>query len=158
LSSAIELCRNLERVETRQGHSRSIVAGDLNMNPFETGVMFNHAFNATSTRAVAERETRAVQRVRYSFFYNPMWGCFGDRTPGAAGSFYRSAGEAVNYHWNVYDQVLLRPAVMDGLEEVRILDHDGQESLLTANGIPDSTNGSDHLPLFFRLNWDTIRS
>ena len=75
-----------------------------------------------------------------------------------SGSFYRSAGEAVNYHWNIYDQVLLRPAVMDALEEVRILDHDGTETLLTTNGIPDTVTGSDHLPVYFRLNWDRIRS
>lgn len=158
LSSAIEFSRDIARQETLRSHTRTVVAGDLNMNPFEKGVMFNHAFNATSTRSVAEQESRSVRRVEYPLFYNPMWSCFGDRTKGAPGSFYRSAGEAVNYHWNIYDQVLLRPAVMNALGTVRILDLDGQESLLTANGIPDTTKGSDHLPLYFRLNWDQIRS
>ncbi len=158
LSSAIAFCRDIERQESLRGHARTVVAGDLNMNPFERGVMFNHAFNATATRSIAERETRSVQHVGYPLFYNPMWGCFGDRTRGAPGSFYRSAGEAVNYHWNIYDQVLVRPALTDALGSVRILDHDGQESLLTANGLPDKQNGSDHLPLYFRLNWDRIRS
>lgn len=41
---------------------------------------------------------------------------------------------------------------MDGLEDLRILDHDGVESLLTKNGLPDSENGSDHLPILFRLS------
>ena len=54
--------------------------------------------------------------------------------------------------WEMFDQVLLRPSLMDGLEDLRILDHDGVESLLTKNGLPDSENGSDHLLILFRLS------
>jgi hypothetical protein len=42
---------------------------------------------------------------------------------------------------------------MNALTEVRILDHDGHETLLTANGLPDAANASDHLPLFVRLRF-----
>jgi hypothetical protein len=42
--------------------------------------------------------------------------------------------------------------MMDALEELRILDTDGTSSLLSANGLPDGVDGSDHLPLLFRLS------
>jgi hypothetical protein len=59
----------------------------------------------------------------------------------------------LNYFWAIYDQVLLRPSLAPALTEVSILDHDGQESLLTANGLPDIANASDHLPLLVRLRF-----
>lgn len=157
LNAAIELSTDIRRGEQIAGHDRTILVGDLNMNPFEPGVAMNRALNATSTQQVADWETRKVQRREYPFFYNPMWGSFGDRTAGPPGSYYRSAAQAINYAWNIYDQVLLRPSVMDALEEVRLLDTDGQETLLTRNGLPDATGGSDHLPLYFRLDLDKIR-
>jgi hypothetical protein len=47
----------------------------------------------------------------------------------------------------------MRPALAGHLTELSVLDSDGTESLLTVNGIPDATNGSDHLPLLFRFDW-----
>ena len=156
LNAAIELSTDIRRAEQDAGHDRTILVGDLNMNPFEPGVAMNRALNATSTRQVAGWETRTVQRREYPLFYNPMWGSFGDRTPGPPGSYYRAASQAVNYTWNIYDQVLLRPGVMAALEEVRLLDSDGERTLLTRNGLPDAETGSDHLPLYFRLDLDKI--
>ncbi len=157
LNASIELSNDIRAQESTRCHDRTILVGDLNMNPFEPGITMTQGLNATSTQQVAERETRTVQRRKYPMFYNPMWGTFGDRTPGPPGTYYRSAGQAINYHWNVYDQLLLRPSVMAMLEDLRILDSDGEQSLLTANNLPDDTAGSDHLPLYFQLNWDKLR-
>jgi len=157
-NAAIELNRDILDCEARAGHARTILLGDLNMNPFETGVATNQGFNATSTKHVAQMETRTVQRRKYPLFYNPMWSMFGDRTPGPPGSYYRASGEAISYRWNIYDQVLLRPKLMEALDELRFLDSDGVESLLTVSGIPNRKYASDHLPLFFSLNLDAIRS
>ncbi len=33
------------------------------------------------------------------------------------------------------------------LEDLRVLDSDGEQSLLTENNLPDDNAGSDHLPL-----------
>jgi hypothetical protein len=41
---------------------------------------------------------------------------------------------------------------MDSLTELRILDGDGQASLLTERGRPRSATASDHLPILFRLD------
>ncbi len=134
------------------GHQRTVLVGDLNMNPFDLGMVGAQALNAVMTRDLARSEGRVVAGRSYRFFYNPMWGCFGDRTPGPAGTFFYSASNPRSYYWHLFDQVLLRPALMDALVELRILEDDGQESLLTDRRRPRSSEASDHLPVLFRLD------
>ena len=81
-----------------------------------------------------------------------MWGQFGDRTDGPPGTFYHLAPPPESHVWNIYDQVLLRPSMMDKLEVVEVLSSDGTESLLTTSGLPSEMACSDHLPLLVRLN------
>src|ERR1035441_2273436 len=45
-----ELRRTIAEVETLVGHSQTILAGDLNMNPFEAGVVAANGLNATMVR------------------------------------------------------------------------------------------------------------
>lgn len=147
------LAADLAAVENQRAHSRTVVVGDLNMNPFESGVAGADALHAVSARAVAERQERVIQGRSYRMFYNPMWSFLGDRTPGPPGTYYRGAAEAVNYFWNTYDQVLVRPGLIDRMTDLVVLDTDGVESLLTRRGLPARRTVSDHLPLFFRLDW-----
>jgi hypothetical protein len=129
-----------------------MLVGDLNMNPFEAGVVGAHGLHAVMTRADARRVERSIQGVAYRFFYNPMWGHFGDRSAGPPGTYYLKASKPINYFWNIYDQVLLRPALLESLTSLEIVDSDGSNSLVTENGVPDSERGSDHLPILFRLD------
>lgn len=147
------LAADVRQVERREGHGRTVVVGDLNVNPFEVPVVWAGGLHGLMTRDLARREARDVRGREYPLFYNPMWGVFGDRTAGPGGTYYRSAAASVNSFWNACDQVLLRPAVMDQLGGLRVLDSDGSDTLLTPDGRPDATNGSDHLPLLFRLDW-----
>jgi len=123
------------------------------MNPFDPAVVSAHGLHGMMTKTVARRGSREVQMKAYPFFYNPMWGRFGDRTHGPPGTFYLGASKPVNYYWNIYDQILLRPGLMESLREVTILDTDGSESLLTPSGLPHTGTGSDHLPLLFRMDF-----
>jgi hypothetical protein len=148
---ATVLYHDIVRAENKVKHQRTVLVGDLNMNPFDPGMVGSHAFNAVMTTEIAEKEERTIAGREYRFFYNPMWGFFGDRTPGPAGTYYHSASKPINYYWNMFDQILLRPELIGLLDEVRILDSDGQESLLTRHGRPRSGDVSDHLPILFRL-------
>jgi hypothetical protein len=139
------------RVEDVVGHQRTVLVGDLNLNPFDLGLVGAQALNAVMVRDLARAEERTVAGRTYRFFYNPMWGCFGDRTAGPPGTYFYQASSPRNYYWNLFDQVLLRPELMDSLDDLRILDSDGQESFLTGRGRPRSTDISDHLPILFRL-------
>lgn len=151
--AARTLAADIDQNEDRRKHQRSVLVGDLNMNPFEEGVAGAGHLHGVMARTVAASEERSVHGRPYRMFYNPMWGLLGDRTPGPPGTYYRSAAEAVNYYWNTYDQVLVRPELADRLTGPEVLVTDGVTSLLTVNGLPDRTTGSDHLPLVFRLDW-----
>jgi hypothetical protein len=141
----------IREIENDVGHMRTVFVGDLNLNPFDDGIVGGHGFHAVMTRSKALEEVRDVNGEPSPFFYNPMWGFFGDRTPGPPGTYYHSSTDPINYFWNIYDQVLVRPGLIELLHDLSILDHDGSESLLTANGMPARANCSDHLPLLFRL-------
>ncbi len=138
--------------ENLVGHQRTLLVGDFNLNPFDVGIVGAQGLNAVMTRQIAAAGTRQVSGRRYRYFYNPMWACFGDRTPGPAGTYYYSGARPIAYHWNMFDQLLLRPALVDLLLDLRILDTDGQETLLTSSGRPNAGGASDHLPILFRLD------
>jgi hypothetical protein len=147
-----ELARQIRQEEGQVWENRTILVGDFNMNPFDHGITGAQGFHGVMTLDVARRWKREIKGRSYRFFYNPMWGLFGDRTHGPPGTFYLSASKPVNYFWNMYDQVMLRPAVAEKLSDVRIIDHDGVDSLLTKFNLPDRTLGSDHLPVLFELD------
>ncbi len=150
----VHLAQTIDEVETSEGHQRTIVLGDLNMNPFETGMVIAGGLHAVMSRRVAARQTRTVQRQKYKFFYNPMWNYLGDNGE-TCGTFYFEAGEHLCYYWNVFDQVLLRPDLLDGFapENVRIPTSIHGYSLLQEDGRPDKETVSDHLPVTLELNF-----
>jgi hypothetical protein len=134
---------------------RTLLVGDFNMNPFEPGLVAAAGLNAVMSRQVAARTTRTVQGREYRFFYNPMWGCFGDGRSHTAGSYFYDSGEHVNYFWNVFDQVLIQPelAIDFSNDQLKILTSSGGRSLVRQDGRPDDENSSDHLPLVFELTF-----
>jgi hypothetical protein len=149
-----KIIREIESTENVVGHSRTIVVGDFNMNPFETGVISAGGLNSVMTRQIAERRSRTVQNKKYQFFYNPMWNHFGEDTPGPPGTYYYSGSEPKNYYWNMFDQVLIRPDLMDRFNnrQLCIVHSIGGESLLTSGGLPNRRKASDHLPIKFVLD------
>jgi len=153
----IRLAETIRAAEATVGHENTIVIGDLNMSPFEPGVVSARGLHAALARDIALRGTRTVQREEYPFFYNPMWGHFGDLASSPPGTYYRKESEHVAYFWYVFDQVLLRPSLLDSFEhdnvEVisEIVPGDKSTSLLSESGIPNTDVGSDHLPLVVGL-------
>ena len=146
-----ELSQQIRAEEERRGHARTILVGDLNMNPFEDGLVQANGLHAVMTRATAEEGSRRVQGRDYPFFYNPMWGFFGDRTPGPPGTFYYRRNGHLSYEWNILDQVLVRPEVLPFFDDVAIVTKIGETELIAASGRPDRKTASDHLPIVFRL-------
>jgi hypothetical protein len=144
----------IDQVEETLKTRRTIVIGDMNLNPFDDGLVSSQAFHAVMFKERARRERRQVRGVERRYFYNPMWGLFGDRTAGPPGTYHYSKSSSIVYYWNMFDQLLLRPQLMDDLHDVRILEQDGVESLLDSKGRPNRLTASDHLPVFFRLRLD----
>ncbi len=144
-------------------HDRTLVVGDLNMNPFETGMVSAEGLNAVMSREVAGAGHRQIDSVDHPFFYNPMWSHFGDSThdlfpPGSdqhepPGTCYYSSSRSKWFFWNMFDQVLVRPSLLPYFQptRLRILVTDGTTPLITDRGRPDRSAVSDHLPLLFQL-------
>lgn len=149
-----ELIRLIDEAEERVGHKRTVLVGDLNMNPFEAGIVAASGLYAVMTRGIAEKKKRTVQSKQYQYFYNPMWGHFGDVTEEPAGTYYYKRAELKVLFWNMYDQVLIRPDLFPHFhsEELKILSGYQSQSFLSTEGIPDRAVASDHLPLLFKLN------
>jgi hypothetical protein len=139
-------------VEKEIGHSRTILVGDLNMNPFDRGLAGTIGLQAVMSQEVAKGENREINEEKYPYFYNPMWSLFGDLTPGPPGTYYYDKRERyLRYYWHMFDQVLIRPSLLDRFSsgDLKILTSIGNLSLMSpTNGRPSL---SDHLPIFFKL-------
>lgn len=119
---APDVAREIRQAEQEAGHTRTLLMGDLNMNPFDPGVAGANALNGVMTRSIAARRQRTVQHKDHPFFYNPMWACFGDRTSGPPGTYYHRGSSPSGFYWNVLDQALIRPSIMWSLVNVEVLD------------------------------------
>src|SRR5262249_32918619 len=139
-----ELSRRIAVEEDRIGHRRTVLVGDFNMNPFESGLVAAGGLNSVMSRRIAARLVRTVQGREYRFFYNPMWAHFGDARSDTAGSYFYDSAEHVNYFWNVFDQVLLRPELAERFDgnQLRVLTSVGATSLVRADGRPDDAGSS----------------
>ena len=147
------IARQLEEVEIQAGHSRTVLVGDLNVNPFQHGAVSAAGLHGVMTRETALRGTRKVEGRPYKFFYNPMWSLLGDASKGPAGTYYYGKGSYIVYYWHMFDQVLIRPELLDSFrnEDLAIIDNDGEMPLVNKKGRPDRASGSDHLPIIFKL-------
>lgn len=148
------ISQEIESAEIKVGHENTIVIGDLNQNPFERGLMTARGFNATMSAHIASKKHRTVKGNSYKFFYNPMWGLIGDYNGDPPGTYYYNSSSHVNYYWNTFDQVLMRPQLIEyfNIQELKILSTYGSKSMLKSSNYPDKKNISDHLPILFKLN------
>jgi hypothetical protein len=84
-----------------------------------------------------------------------MWGHLGDVVSQTAGSYFYDNAEHVNYFWNMFDQVLIRPELVSRFDsdQLRIITSVGHRSLVRPDGRPDGATYSDHLPIIFELEF-----
>lgn len=60
-TGAQRFAQTIQETEREAGHNRTVVVGDLNMNPFDDGVAGSSALHGVMTKDIARRETRMVQ-------------------------------------------------------------------------------------------------
>ena len=85
---ATKLGKIIREKETELGHRNTIIIGDLNMDPFEPGIIAARGVHAISDKAIARRIYRQVDGENISFFYNPMWNYLGDENANPPGTYY----------------------------------------------------------------------
>jgi hypothetical protein len=148
--------KEITRLENECGHKNTVLVGDFNMNPFEDGMVEVDAFNAVMSVDIAKKGSRRYLGRVYEYFYNPMWGHFGDISNSPSGTYFYSASDYKNkYYWNIFDQVLVRPEIIDNfdLNSLSIIESFGNErkiNLLTRHR-SIKIDKSDHLPLYFTI-------
>ncbi len=65
---ATRVAEAIREAESLAGHSRTLILGDVNMNPFEPGVVSSEGLHAVMDRKIALRRSRIVQGRRRDFF------------------------------------------------------------------------------------------
>jgi hypothetical protein len=102
---AVRLAQKIAECEKDLNHRRTVVVGDLNMNPFEKGVIGCDGLHAVMTRSIAAKQSRIVDATERHFFYNPMRRFFGERSGGPPGTyFFANSGRTHSFFWNIFDQ------------------------------------------------------
>lgn len=151
---SVRLSQAINEAELRIGHERTIVIGDFNMNPFEDGLVSADGLHAVMDRNIALKGQRIVQGETRKYFYNPMWSLLGDLSNGPPGTYHYSSSGQVCFFWNAFDQVLLRPSLLEYFSDnsLEVITGFNDTNLLSATGKPDKTNFSDHLPICINLN------
>ena len=151
---ARRVAKEILRIEERATHTRTVVFGDFNMNPFEPGMTAHDSFHAVMDRRIAEQKSRVWKGETSQFFYNPMWKLMGDSSTPALGTHFFRKGGLVEYFWHTLDQVLIRPSLLPFVrdEDVRIVRKLGTNELLNDKSPFIRTEHSDHLPITFKLN------
>lgn len=146
-----ELKRDIEDVEKKLKQNNTVIVGDFNVNPFEEAVVSASGLHSINSKRDAKRYSRKIYERDYSMFYNPMWQLLGDKKL-PAGSYYYNSSSYINYFWNIFDQVVIRPNLIENFNEEKlvIIDKVRDYNLLDKNNKPDK-NISDHLPIFFEI-------
>jgi len=146
----VNLARDIDLFESKTGIDNTMIIGDFNMNPYESGLVAANGLHALpDLNHVSKRtQSRVIDGIKYKYFYNPMWSFFGDKTEPFGTYYYREPGH-VSREWNIYDQVIYRPALSDFIqnEGVEIINSIGGELLVNALNRPDRDQYSDHLPI-----------
>lgn len=153
-----QLMKEIRFYEAKLSHTRTVIVGDMNMNPFEDGITSADCFHSVMDKRIAQEKDRNVSKTKCSYFYNPMWRLMGDSIQGPPGTYFYRSGESVVFFWNTFDQVLVRPSLIGYYKEesLRIIDSINGVTLLNERGRPDGIKHSDHLPLFFEIDIERI--
>ncbi|MBI1918740.1 MAG: endonuclease/exonuclease/phosphatase family protein [Planctomycetes bacterium] len=157
-SRCIGFAQAIRDAEQAAGNDRTVVVGDLNVNPFDDAMLDVRGLNALAdSRTVLRKDPRRFGRLQveeFRLFYNPMWSHFGDAVQPAGTYYYDKSNPEVDPLWNIYDQVLLRPGLLDRFrsKNLKILTTDGLHSLTRSDGTPNGDGFSDHLPIWFQLD------
>lgn len=157
-SRCVGFAQDIRAAEKAAGNERTIVVGDLNLNPFDDGLLNVRGLSALADRRTVQRRNQrkcgTMQGEDFRLFYNPMWSHFGDAVQPAGTYYYDKNNPEVDPLWNIFDQVLLRPSLLDRFrnKNLKILTTDGTVSLIREDGRPNSDVYSDHLPIWFQLD------
>lgn len=143
------ISRTVQDFENKTASDMTLLIGDFNMNPFDFGMVQTTGLHSVMSKKIALKKSRKLDGKLYPFFYNPMWSFYGDHGKGNVnGTIYSNLSKPINYFWNIFDQVLIRPDLLKYFDEdsLEIISKFGSFSLLKKSTIINEKI-SDHLPI-----------
>ncbi|MBA4030953.1 MAG: hypothetical protein C0478_08680 [Planctomyces sp.] len=149
---AAELSKRLEDQEQKTRHSRTMLVGDLNLNPFSKAVVSAAGLHATMSQRLLAKGGRKVDGAHRKMFYNPMWRFLGDGGESPPGTYFHRSSSPSALFWHAFDQVLLRASLVQRLIDVKIVTRVAAHDLSTQLGRPNKAKYSDHFPIVVRLS------
>lgn len=141
--------REIENESSAAG--RTIVAGDLNLWPYDASMMLPELLGASASRAiVAKHPTKRRDHVNFDRFYNPSWNLLGDAN-GPPGTYYWE-DDSLGGNWYCLDQLLLREPLLQAFSpsSLRVVTSIDGRALVAPDGRPER-GWSDHMPITFAL-------
>ena len=146
------LCDVIAVEEAYVKHRSTMLIGDFNMDPYEASMTVADGLHAIMDKEIVRQQTRRVSGKDYLMFYNPMWARLGDESIGPPGTYFYNRSHALTYFWHTFDQVLLRPELLDCFnpDDLHVVTKAGSVPLLREDGKID-VRQSDHLPILVRL-------
>lgn len=139
------------KIENELDTKDTIIVGDFNINPYDKSCVDARYFHGIPVYKEAMRGCRSINGKEYHMFYNPMWNFLGDfKEP--YGTYYHRTSDVVTTYWDIYDQVIMRPALREKFvdDSLKIITETMTTSLLDRNKHPNH-NISDHLPIVFEF-------
>ncbi len=139
---------------SENSYSKVILFGDFNMNPFEEGMVSSEGWHAIFYDEQVKKIKRIVYEDERYFLYNPTWYLYVSNPQKISGSYYYSKSSTVSYYWYMFDQVLISPDLIDkfDMDKFEIL-VSTEKRELCKNGKPYKNEYSDHLPIYFEINF-----
>lgn len=149
------ICQQIEKIEDEvygERERKGLVIGDFNLQPYSYGIAGVLSFNATMSIEKAKKVYRKIGVEKRRFYYNPVWDLMGKNNL-VQGSYYNdSDGQDKSIFWYAYDEVLLRPYLIDRFnwDNFKYITKTKNRSFLIRKSI-DKKKYSDHLPLKFEI-------
>jgi len=148
--------KDICEAENYYSTKNTIIIGDLNINPFDNACISASILHAIPFMNEVKNTTRMVQNREYQKFYNPTWKFYGNRSIPYT-SYYKNNSDMINFYWNVFDQVIIRPQMINAFcdDTFKIIYKTMNHILIQADK-PDKINYSDHLPIFCTFNEERL--
>lgn len=150
------ICSDLTEQETKFQSKNSIMVGDFNINPFEETSVSPNSLFAIPYKEELKNTTAVRQGIVREKFFNPSWKFLSNQKAPYA-SYYYNSSKSDNYYWNMFDQVIVRPRLINAfnMDSFSIIT-ESETCQLMLNGKPNKNNFSDHLPIFFNIKEEKI--
>ncbi|MEY4569424.1 MAG: hypothetical protein RLZZ398_863 [Verrucomicrobiota bacterium] len=132
----------IEAMENRLNTKNTIVVGDFNFNPHEDAMLSADGMNAVSCSIIARKISRKIKGLRYRFFFNPMWSFYTKDSGVGHGTYYWNPKGYTSIYWNIFDQAIFRPQLIDDVA-VKIIDR----HQVAGSSNLDLLSMADHLPI-----------